>query len=72
MLLEEDRVRAVVVWALGTLYVLATLAGMAAIVWAADNRDNSANPTHWLVTAVVVLAPTALPLIRSESNATPL
>ena len=49
--------RALAVWTLGTAYVLAALAGMAAIVWAADYEDNSADPTHWGIGAVVVLAP---------------
>lgn len=52
--------RAVAVWTLGTTYMLAALAGMVAIVWAADYDDNSVNPTHWAVGAVVVLAPVAL------------
>jgi hypothetical protein len=40
--------------------MLAALAGMMAVVWAADNDDNSVNPTHWAVGAVIMLAPVAL------------
>ena len=49
--------RAVAVWTLGTAYVLAALAGVVAVVWAADYEDNSPDPTHWAVGALVVLAP---------------
>ena len=49
--------RAVAVWTLGTAYVLAALASVVAVVWAADHEDNSVDPTHWAVGALVVLAP---------------
>ena len=52
--------RAVAVWTLGTAYVLAALAGVVAVVWAADHRDNSSDLTHWAVGALVVLAPVGL------------
>ena len=52
--------RAVAVWTLGTAYVLAALAGLVAVVWAADHEDNSVDPTHWAVGALVVLAPVGL------------
>ena len=52
--------RAVAVWTLGTAYVLAALAGVVAVVWAADYQDNSPDPTHWAVGALVVLAPVGL------------
>jgi hypothetical protein len=56
----EDRLKGLVVWTLGTVYVLLSIAAMATIVWAADNDDNSANPTHWVIGAAIVLAPMAL------------
>jgi hypothetical protein len=52
--------KALGVWLVGTVYVLAVLAAMAVLVWAADHRDNSADPTHWGVGALVVLAPLAI------------
>ena len=52
--------RVFAVWTLGTVYVLAALLGMAVVVWAADHEDNSANPIHWAVGAIVVLAPLAI------------
>ncbi len=52
--------RAVAVWTLGTAYVLAALGGVVAVVLAADYRDNSPDPTHWAVGALVVLAPLGL------------
>lgn len=52
--------RALAVWIVGTVYVLAALVGASVIVWAADHDDNSANPTHWSVGAIVVLMPIAL------------
>ncbi len=48
------------IWFLGTTYVLAVLAGTGAIVWAADHKDNSADPTHWALGAVIVMAPAAM------------
>ena len=55
--------RALVVWTVGTAYVLAALVGAATIVWAADHRDNSSNPTHWGVGAAIALAPALLAAI---------
>jgi hypothetical protein len=52
--------KAVAVWTLGTVYVLAALVGMVAVVWAADHVDNSVDPTHWALGALVVLAPLGL------------
>jgi hypothetical protein len=49
-----------VTWFVGTTYVLAALAGVVAVVWAADYDDNSVDPTHWPVAAAVVLAPLGL------------
>ena len=52
--------RALAVWTLGTAYVLAALAGVVAVVWAADHQDNSVDPTHWAIGALVVMAPLGL------------
>lgn len=52
--------RVLAVWTLGTVYLLAAIAGMVAIVWAADYKDNSADPTPWVVGAAIVLAPMAM------------
>ncbi|MCZ6708646.1 MAG: hypothetical protein O7A71_11940 [Chloroflexi bacterium] len=40
--------------------MLAALASVVAVVWAADHEDNSVDPTHWAVGALVVLAPLGL------------
>ena len=51
--------KTLVIWLLGTVYVLAALAGMAVVVWAADHGDNSTDPTHWGIGSALVLAPLA-------------
>jgi hypothetical protein len=53
-------VKAVATWTLGTSYVLAALAGSAALIWTASYADNSAHPTSWGLGFLFLFAPLAV------------
>ncbi len=52
--------KAVATWTLGTSYVLAALAGSAALIWTASYADNSAQPTSWGLGFVILFTPLAV------------